>query len=123
MLINGTVKFLSSLQRNYQELTVYRGVGYSKNKTKIDKSDFLSNVERNMKNPMVPADYDNISSYSCSCYLEIEKMRICAKFPRKNRAVAIVMPYIRSEVSLLTAQPGVDPVVLSPFNIAEMMSK
>ena len=87
-LANGTVKFPSSLQRSYQELIVYRGVGYSKNKTKIDKSDFLSNVERNMKNPMVPADYDNISSYSCSCYLKIEEMRICAKFPRKNRAIA-----------------------------------
>ena len=87
-LANGAVKFPSSLQKNYQDLTVFRGVGYSKNKTKIDKSDFLSNVERNMKNPMVLADYDNISSYSCSCYLKIEKMRICAKFPRKNRAIA-----------------------------------
>ena len=41
----------------------------------------------------------------------------------QQNAVAIVMPYIRSEVSLLTAQPGVDPVVLPPFNIAEMMGK
>lgn len=41
----------------------------------------------------------------------------------QQNAVAIVMPYIRSEVSLLTAQPGVDPVVLPPFNIAEMMRK
>lgn len=39
----------------------------------------------------------------------------------QQNAVAIVMPYIRSEVSLLTAQPGVDPVVLPPFNIADMM--
>lgn len=40
----------------------------------------------------------------------------------KKNAVAIVMPYIRSEVSLLTAQPGVETVVLPPFNIAEMLS-
>lgn len=40
----------------------------------------------------------------------------------QQNAVAIVMPYIRSEVSLLTAQPGLEPVVLPPFNIAEMMS-
>ena len=38
-------------------------------------------------------------------------------------AVAIVMPYIRSQVSLLTAQPGVDPIVLPPFNIVEMMNE
>ena len=41
----------------------------------------------------------------------------------KQNAVAIVMPYIRSEVSILTAQPGVESVVIPPFNIAEMMSK
>jgi len=40
----------------------------------------------------------------------------------QQNAVAIVMPYIRSEVSLLTAQPGVEPVVLPPFNIVEMMN-
>jgi preprotein translocase subunit SecB len=31
------------------------------------------------------------------------------------------MPYIRSEVSLLTAQPGIEPVVIPPFNVVEMM--
>ena len=39
----------------------------------------------------------------------------------QQNAVAIVMPYIRSEVSILTAQPGVESVVLPPFNIVEMM--
>lgn len=41
----------------------------------------------------------------------------------QQNAVAIVMPYIRSEVSILTAQPGVEPVVLPPFNIVEMMKE
>lgn len=41
----------------------------------------------------------------------------------QQNAVAIVMPYIRSEVSILTAQPGVDPIVLPPFNIVEMMGE
>ena len=44
-------------------------------------------------------------------------------FAYEGNAVAIVMPYIRSEVSLLTAQPGIESVVLPPFNIAEMMNK
>ncbi len=38
-----------------------------------------------------------------------------------SNSVAILMPYLRSEVSLLTAQPGVDCVVLPVFNISEMM--
>ncbi len=35
----------------------------------------------------------------------------------KKNSVAILMPYLRSEVSLLTAQPGVTCVVLPAFNI------
>lgn len=39
----------------------------------------------------------------------------------QKNAVAIMMPYLRSEVSLLTAQPEVECVVLPPFNINNMM--
>lgn len=38
-----------------------------------------------------------------------------------KNAVAIMMPYMRSQVSLLTAQPEVDCVVLPPFNINNLM--
>lgn len=47
-----------------------------------------------------------------------EKLKILS-----NNAVAIMMPYIRSELSLLTAQPNMEPIVLPPFNISEMMKK
>lgn len=39
-----------------------------------------------------------------------------------QNAVAIIMPYLRSQVSLLTAQPEVDCVVLPPFNIVNMLA-
>lgn len=39
-----------------------------------------------------------------------------------QNTVAILMPYMRSQISLLTAQPDVDCLVLPPFNIAEMMN-
>ena len=39
---------------------------------------------------------------------------------RKN-TIAIMMPYLRSQLSLLTAQPEVDCVILPPFNINKMM--
>lgn len=42
------------------------------------------------------------------------------KMIRQN-SVAIVFPYIRSQVSLLTAQPEVEPIVLPPVNIAKMV--
>ena len=87
-LKNGIVKFPDSIQDEYSELVVYRAVKYSKNKTAIDKSGFSSNMERNFKNPMVPVDSNDISCYSCSCYLKIDAMRIYANFPRKNKAIA-----------------------------------
>lgn len=40
-----------------------------------------------------------------------------------KNAVAILMPYLRSEVSILTAQPGVECVVLPPFNIIQMLEQ
>lgn len=40
-----------------------------------------------------------------------------------KNAVAILMPYLRSELTLLTAQPDTDSVVLPPFNINKMFEK
>ena len=36
-------------------------------------------------------------------------------------AVSILMPYLRSQISLVTAQPEMDCVVLPPFNINNML--
>ena len=41
----------------------------------------------------------------------------------QQNAIAIVFPYIRSQISLLTAQPEVDPVILPPMNIAQMVTE
>lgn len=38
-----------------------------------------------------------------------------------KNTISILMPYLRSEVSLLTAQPGVECVVLPAFNISKML--
>ena len=38
-------------------------------------------------------------------------------------AVAILMPYLRSELTLLTAQPEMESVVLPPFNINKMLEQ
>ncbi len=40
-----------------------------------------------------------------------------------KNTIAIMMPYLRSQVSLLTAQPGVECVVLPAFNINKMLEK
>ena len=40
-----------------------------------------------------------------------------------KNAVAIMMPYLRSELTLLTAQPNTDSIVLPTFNINKMLDK
>lgn len=35
----------------------------------------------------------------------------------KANTVAIIFPYIRSQISLLTTQPGINPIVLPPMNL------
>ena len=41
----------------------------------------------------------------------------------QQNAIAIVFPYIRCHISLFTAQPEVDPVILPPMNIAQMVKE
>lgn len=44
------------------------------------------------------------------------------KLIEKN-AIAIMFPYIRSYVSTLTTQPGLNPIVLQPVNILSLLGK
>ena len=39
----------------------------------------------------------------------------------RQNTVAIVFPYIRRQITTLTAQPEVEPIVLPPVNIAQMV--
>ena len=64
-------------------------------------------------------EYDIV--ISLSGFFKIEgKDQMIQDLLNKN-AVAILMPYLRSELTLLTAQPDTDSVVLPPFNINKML--
>ena len=70
-----------------------------------------------------PDEYDLV--ISLSGYFEIEgredlKDETIRTLIDKN-AVAILMPYLRSEVTLLTSQPEMESVVLPVFNINKML--
>lgn len=68
-------------------MAVFRGVKYTENKTGIDRSDFLSHVERRNNNPMFLADDTKISSYGCSFFMNMDVMHQLTKFPSKNKAM------------------------------------
>lgn len=40
----------------------------------------------------------------------------------KSNTVAIMFPYIRSQVSILTTQPGIQPIMIPPMNINAIIS-
>ena len=50
-----------------------------------------------------------------------EKQQIDIEELLKRNGVAILMPYLRSEATLLTSQPETEPVVLPVFNINDMI--
>lgn len=39
----------------------------------------------------------------------------------KRNATAILFPYLRSQVSIITCQPGFNPIVIPPMNITELL--
>ena len=41
----------------------------------------------------------------------------------KQNTVAIMFPYIRSQISLLTTQPGMKPVIVPPMNIVALLGE
>ena len=38
----------------------------------------------------------------------------------QNNTVAIIYPYVRSQVTLMTSQPGMNPIVLPPINTTKL---
>lgn len=41
----------------------------------------------------------------------------------EKNAIAIMFPYLRSQLTLITAQPGIKPVMLPPININELLKQ
>lgn len=42
---------------------------------------------------------------------------------KKNNTISILFPYIRSEVTLLTSQPEMTPVIIPPININRLIDE
>lgn len=40
----------------------------------------------------------------------------------KTNTVAIMFPYIRSQVSLITTQPGLEPILIPPINVDSLLN-
>lgn len=64
-------------------------------------------------------DFEVVATGYFSYTGEKTKINIMAR----QNAAAIVFPYIRSQITLLTAQPGMQPIILPPLNIANIIEE
>lgn len=60
----------------------------------------------------------------------VGNFEIAAEFPKEQRdiliqknTVAIMFPYVRSQVTLITSQPGMEPIIIPPININALIEK
>lgn len=68
----------------YAPILVYRGVKITKDKTVIDRSDFLSQIERGLSK-----NFADIKKYSCSVFTDVDVLSDSLKLPRRNKRIAV----------------------------------
>lgn len=66
------------------------------------------------------AEYD--FTVEASGYFAMEANSVGLDVLSKQNATAIIFPYVRSQVALLTAQPEMQPILIPPLNIAAMVA-
>lgn len=59
-----------------------------------------------------------VGFFSCDCQDETLKRELLNK-----NAIAILFPYLRSQISLVTTQPDIQPITLQPMNIVAMFEE
>ena len=63
------------------------------------------------------------SHVQISAFCEIQEDYVQTETILKKNTVAILFPYVRSALTLLTAQPGMEPVVLPALNINALIDE
>lgn len=106
-----------------------------KGETKVDVSyKILGDIDEQTKNKVKVQIDLNISSEdeSISLFLqtiglfEIEDKNLdptTKDFILKRNTIAIMFPFIRSQVALITTQPGLQPIMLKPIDVNALVEK
>ena len=91
--------------------------------TKIEKdaevsfSKQLNQMEKSLYKVTVSVGINSNSVCNMSGFFRLEEDSTLGKRLLQTNAVAILFPYVRSQLTLLTSQPGFDPVILPVMNI------
>lgn len=106
-------KEISGLTVNYH--IEIKGIDNDPASREIIFSVSLGNIEKTINAKVVANGYFSIESDELT---DEEKENIF-----KYNAVAIMFPFIRSQISLLTTQPGITPVMLQPIDVNKLWDK
>ncbi len=119
-LYNDKIEFHQSRQEGDIKLKTGFNVNYFENKNndnqiKVQLETIIKDDEGNYK-----------LSLSTVGIFELDKNGIDEETAQdiiKANTVAIMFPYIRSQISLLTTQPGIQPIMIPPININSLLNK
>ena len=120
----GDYSSILTLKRIFFEKIEFERKGFkNNNELKFSLQVQIGKNKDNIYKVTLVLDGDKKEEYELKISLtglfEIQNSDVTQSLIDKN-AVAILMPYLRSEVTLLTAQPDTDSVVLPAFNINKL---
>lgn len=93
----------------------------SKEIIEITEKDFEVNLRLNVTS-VTDNDFSIVIELCGKFFIESEDEDLKKVIKNKN-SIAILFPYLRSELTLLTSQPGIEPIIMPPININAMFDK
>lgn len=109
---------LSFHREGFEKSDVQTSIGVSKQVQKISDGQYRVTVQVVAERKGVYVAKVQISGF-CSIDESLENKDVLLN----SNAVAILFAYVRSQLTLLTAQPGTEPIVLPVMNIAKMLEE
>lgn len=87
---DGTVVLPENLQTDFNDIHCYRGVKVKEQETsrQLCRDDFNSQMEQRQFNCCLAVDPSKWEDYSCSCFKDIDELKISFHLPRKNKGIA-----------------------------------
>ena len=109
---------LSFHREGFEKANAQTSLGVSRQVQKISDGQYRVTVQATAERKEVYVAKVQISGF-CSIDESLENKDILLN----SNAVAILFAYVRSQLTLLTAQPGTEPIVLPVMNIAKMLEE
>ena len=84
----------------------------------IDVDNFTVELNLKLSTSILEMSISLEGKFNIVCEDALMKERL-----KKNNTISILFPYIRSEVTLLTSQPEMTPVIIPPININKLIDE